>query len=392
MEEEYLAKLFGNQQQPDINNLMPVDPKDVGLNPEDMEVMEEEVDKEVIQDEKPKKPIKKEKLMDIDPKDLGQDDDDDEPKSKKPKTNEDVNLQEFKGKKTKGKASTINYKDLLEESKKRGVFTVDIPEDFSGDEDSFIKLVDEEIVTNVKSTLKDYDNKYNGLLSYLENGGDISKWIKTHEENNFDEVKDEDAMNNDSLKEKAYTSYYKGLGMDDKMIQKQMKRAKDLEEFDDDVKDILPKIKELSKRQKDAMKLEQETVKKREVEQNTKIYNDVVTSSDKLEEFAGLTISKKMREEIKKLATGNDIWKELGEDPVKARVNLAALKVLGLLDGKADNKLAKGIETNKTKELKNRFINNGFKGDEVNATPFEQDTDNTVLALQRMFEKDKKRK
>ena len=56
------------------------------------------------------------------------------------------------------------------------------------------------------------------------------------------------------MKEKAYIDFYKRKGLSDSMISRNMKRSQDLDEFNDEVKEILPSLKEDDKEVFDIIK------------------------------------------------------------------------------------------------------------------------------------------
>jgi hypothetical protein len=352
----------------------------------DLDNQVEDLDKAVEKVIKKEPKNKKEALLDVDTKDIDPDSDDTDEEEEKPKE-KDKKDKKVEDKKTtkKSKSPTLDYKSVLSALKDKGVITGELPEEINSDED-LLTVFESEFDAFKKDYDTYIDEKYNGVFKYLEAGGDFEKYKAAHEAYPYDTMKEEDILKDDKTKEQAYYDYYLSKGMDDKEIKRNMKRAKDLEEFDEDVKDVLPKLQNISKKKKEQLIQTQLQEKTKQEESMKQFRTNVVDTVNKMEEYIpGQKMTKIMRDKITQYATGNEIWEEMQKDPVKARVTLATLKALGILDGKWD-KVNTDLTTKATKEVKSQFLkykNNGADSDDNGEDS--NTGDKTLKAFEKMF-------
>lgn len=316
------------------------------------------------------------------------DDDEEEVVEKKKEKKEDKKKEEVKPKKQtskKGEAS-VDYNTVAKQLFDKGVLTIDLPESIESDEE-MIDLFEKNGMAYKQDVDEHYNKNYGQLLDYLNSGGDIKKFIEVQKEYPYDTMTEDVLLADPKLKDQAYYDHYSEKGMDDKEINRNMKRAKDLEEFDEDVKDILPKLQNLAKKKKEAVIQTQIQEKKKQDLYIKELNDNTLATIDKLEEYMpGQKMTKKVKDEITKYATGNQIWDELSKDPVKTRVLLAQLKVLGLLDGKWD-KVLDSATTTATKKVKSQIINYKHKGSDSSGDESEGsgNSEKTLAAFAKTF-------
>lgn len=280
----------------------------------------------------------------------------------------------------------IDYKLLYEKSKEKGVFTVEPDEDFDGSEEAFINLTNKEIDSNVTQALQELDGKYNGLLTYLENGGRIEEWIKTEQVFDFEKIKEDDIKNKPEIKDRVLKEYYRNKGFDENRIEKHIRRAKDLETDEEDALDFLKELQDMSVAKKNEIKAQAMESKRREESTAKKAFDTITQTIEKTESFIpNLPLDKRTKAMITQYATSDVIWKELEKDPIKARITLAALKTYGLLDGDW-SKISKVLESKVTRNVKNEIIKTTSSGTN-SGTPGLNDVKNTADSIINAFKR-----
>jgi len=334
-----------------------------------------------------KKPIEKEEVLlstedddDVIKPENDDEDEQEEPKStsKDKKTKQSEKKVETKkdNKKAEVEAPTyeLDYNPILQRLKEKEVLTIDLPENVESDED-LLNVFEQEAIAYKNDYHNYMDSKYNGLLTYLEEGGDALNFFKTVKENNYDEIEFDKIREDQTAKEKAYIDFYKTKDMDDEDIMRNMKRAKDLEEFNIEVEKIYPKLQKQSKQQKETLKKEAKEKEQKRVDQEKILYHNISSTILKSEELIPtIKLKESDKKAITKLAVSNDVFNKLSQDPVKSRILLSALAHYGILDGNWD-KIIKNIETGKVKELKSQFLKNPSKGSETNVDLTNNDDD-----------------
>jgi hypothetical protein len=292
----------------------------------------------------------------------------------------------------KAKGLQFDGKALLQDLKDSELLTIDIPEDFEQTDDNFRKIWTDQLKKDRDELVSYMDEKHNGLLSFLEKGGKLEDFIKVKQEHTYDSINEEDVLSNPSMKEKAYIDYYKRKGLSDSMISRNMKRAQDLDEFNDEVKEILPALKEDDVKIKTKLVEEQKLKYDEQVKQINEFKSNIEKHIDSLTEIVpNKSLSVKDKTKIKELAKSDDIFSKLSKDPIKARTLLATLDYYGILDGKWDS-IINDIKTKVTSETKSRYFS-GSKpvgGDGgYNATYSSSDTDysSPVAAFEKMQKK-----
>lgn len=290
--------------------------------------------------------------------------------------------------KTKGKTkgNDVDYKAVFNALKERNVLTVDIPDELETDED-VLKVFETEAIAYKQDYDSYMDSKYGGLLSYLENGGDINKWIKTQQEYNYDNMKWDDIKDNQVAKEKMYIDYFKAKGLDDDEILPNLKRLKDLEELDSEVeKKIYPKMANYSKAQKESLKNEEAKQAQQRQAQLQQMYSTISkTINESNELIPNMGLKKRDKEEIMKRAISPDVFKKIVDDPIKARILISTLDYYGVLDGKWD-KILSNITTNTTKQIKSQFIKTNSKSTD-DTRDGDDDEGDTISKLGKAWEK-----
>jgi len=288
----------------------------------------------------------------------------------------------------KAKGLQFDGKALLQDLKDSELLTIDIPEDFEQTDDNFRKVWTDQLKKDRDELVSYMDEKHNGLLSFLEKGGKLEDFIKVKQEHTYDSINEEDVLSNPSMKEKAYIDYYKRRGLSDSMISRNMKRAQDLDEFNDEVKEILPALKEDDAKIKTKLVEEQKLKYDEQVKQINEFKSNIEKHIDTLTEIIpNKTLSVKDKTKIKELAKSDDIFSKLSKDPIKARTLLATLDYYGILDGKWDN-IINDIKTKVTSETKSRYFS-GSKpvgGDGGYNAQYNTETDNYVSPV-KAFEK-----
>ena len=258
----------------------------------------------------------------------------------------------------------LDYKELALKAKKSGVFTIPIPEDFDGSEESFIKLTDDEIVSNVVSYRETLDEQTGGLISFVEAGGDIRDWKKVQNEFNYDSLTDRNVIGNEALQEKIVFENHLLRGYSEAQARTKVEKAKNREELEDEALEILPDLQDLSKKEKE--KLKQVTQEKRNttIQQIHEFNNNIYKEVDKLDEvFPGLKIDSKKKAELKKIYDSGRIQENMEKDPITYTKNLLILDYLGLLKGDW-SKVINTATTTASKSIKNTIIKSGNKGGE----------------------------
>ena len=346
------------------------------IDDDDKEIVEKEIKKS-----KKSKKVEEDKISD----DIDEDEDINEEDTKINKKDDKKNNK--KEEINKQNASDIlDFKSIFGELKNKEILTVDIDDEFEGTDEEVLDVFQRQIVADRDDILNYYDTKYNGLINYLENGGDIKKWQKVHEEMVYDEL-DFDKLN-DNQKEKAYIDYFSGKGMDDDEIRVNLRRAKDMEEFDSDVEKIYTKLQKMSENKKKSLKDEAVKQKQEQEKQYKDFTNNISNNIKSMNEFLPTTKLKPSdKEAIMKIATSDTLWKDMQKDPVKSTVILAALKYYKILDGDF-SKIVKDLETKSIENVKRSFIkqgNNGGQSQSYNKS--NSKADDTLNAFARTFGK-----
>lgn len=231
----------------------------------------------------------------------------------------------------------------------------------------------------------EFDDKTNGLLSHLAQGGTLGNF-------NINSVPiyttmKESEITDDSKAEKIVRDYYKRTTkFSDKRIEAEIAKLKDYEELVSQAKEVLPELKEyekeLAKQKEDNVKRQKQEVARKQKEFSDYVDNEVNSTND----YIGIEITNKIKGKVRENISKQGTVKKINENWAKYLPKLVMLDELGILDGKTEL-LEKVYSTKATKEVTDKIKNIPFRKNGGSAISKNEPSTEVDLAKKYLFNK-----
>lgn len=262
---------------------------------------------------------------------------------------------------TKTSSPFLHFASFLHEE---GILSDFDEKNFDNTEEGLFNAIKGEIDKQVGTYKQSLPETIKTLIENYEEGVPLEELIKVKSKQiEFNKIKEDELVNDESLQEKIYAESLKKKGFSEEKIARLVKRAKLDEELLDEAKDSLAEIRnELSLEE---AKIKEAELKRKEKEEedrkNTllKIKTDI-ESTDEI--IPKVKLTPKMKESLYKSLTTpvkmdengrpiNAVVAKRMEDPLKFELTLHYLNQLGVFDGKWD-KIVDSLKTKAVKDLK----------------------------------------
>lgn len=215
--------------------------------------------------------------------------------------------------------------DLISEK-----FGLEIPEDgIDNNMEGFLSYLEKAVQEKSKPT---YSSDYvRDLDEFVKNGGDPEDFISKNQMIDFDNIDLSDETNQRYVLE----DYYKMKGFSDVKAKKLIDKSVDSGDIEEDALDAVEELKQMQEAQKKRMIEEQKAYSEKIKEDQRTFVSNAKTYVEKLDEFAGMKITKTDKEKLLPFVfeIGKDgktaYQREYEKDPIKFLVGSALVTLLG---------------------------------------------------------------
>jgi hypothetical protein len=209
-------------------------------------------------------------------------------------------------------------------------FGLEIPEDgIDNNMEGFLSYLEKAVQEKSKPT---YSSDYvRDLDEFVKNGGDPEDFISKNQMIDFDNIDLSDETNQRYILE----DYYKMKGFSDIKAKKLIDKSVDSGDIEEDALDAVEELKQMQEAQKKRMIEEQKAYSEKIKEDQKTFVSNAKTYVEKLDEFAGMKITKTDKEKLLPFVfeIGKDgktaYQREYEKDPIKFLVGSALVTLLG---------------------------------------------------------------
>lgn len=209
-------------------------------------------------------------------------------------------------------------------------FGLEIPEDgIDNNMEGFLSYLEKAVQEKSKPT---YSSDYvRDLDEFVKNGGDPEDFISKNQMIDFDNIDLADETNQRYVLE----DYYKMKGFSDIKAKKLIDKSVDSGDIEEDALDAVEELKQMQEAQKKKMIEEQKAYSEKIKEDQKTFVSNAKTYVEKLDEFAGMKITKTDKEKLLPFVfeIGKDgktaYQREYEKDPIKFLVGSALVALLG---------------------------------------------------------------
>ena len=198
-------------------------------------------------------------------------------------------------------------KIIAEHLHEKGI--VDIPEDFSGKDDEFEALFTKKIEDGINAYKDSLSELSKRFVEFIENGGDPTKFVEVHSQQNFSSLKSEDIeevddaetnVSRDSIRKEVIYKALRLQGYDDEKIFAKIKKYDDSGILADEALDSLGIVQKYDKQSKLQFEQEQKKIAKEKQEAfDAWMTNTTKLIDDDLDKIVEVDIPKRKKEEFK---------------------------------------------------------------------------------------------
>lgn len=233
---------------------------------------------------------------------------------------------------------TMDLTGIVSDFKELGVIDDDIlkeylPEGTALTQDILSKVIKEQPNRIANKILKEADDKSEGLIGYIADGGNISEWVNTYLESRT-LIEPHDIEENDASAEAVNRAVYKSMGLSDEAINNKIARLSSLGILKDEASenyDVYANLKKDAISNLNTRQAQNSQVAAMEAE---KVHSFIKQQITDLKDLNGIVFDKKSKQALENdiFSTGRLNQRLNGAESTKLYFNIAVLEQLGILD------------------------------------------------------------